>query len=105
MIDSVGTYDFAPRSQAYICFDRLNIAESLRTAVLGRAHSQQKVGKVLKGNPSSGLAAEALQILPKDEDSGANGVLAVNPGKRISPRICLSSAPVIVVDIPYSKAS
>jgi hypothetical protein len=60
MIDSVGTYDFTPRSQAYICVDRLNIAESLGTAILGRAHSEQKVGKVLKRYPSSGLAAEAL---------------------------------------------
>ena len=43
----------ALRSDTFVRLDRLNVAESLRTAILRGAHSQQEVGEVLKREPSS----------------------------------------------------
>ena len=54
MVEPLRKHDGAQRSHAFVGLDRLNIAESLRTAILRRTHSQQEVGEVLKRKPSSG---------------------------------------------------
>ena len=53
MVELLRKHDSAPGSHTFVGLDRLNIAESLRTAVLGRTHPQQEIGEVLKRKPSS----------------------------------------------------
>src|SRR5262249_20113841 len=99
-------HDGAPRPHTLVGLDRLNVAESLGAAILGRTHSEQKIGEVLKRQPSSSEAnVGGFQMLCQHKDARANRMLAVNPRKSIRPRIRFAAVQPVAKHISRLKTS
>src|SRR5205814_10389463 len=106
MVERLQQQDSAFRSHTFISLDRLNIAESLRAAILRCAHSEQEVAEALESESSpSETNIGRLEMLSQSKDPGPNGMAAVIPRQRIRPGIAFAASQKVAVRISRDKAS